>query len=102
MNTVSLRVDGPDQAGEARRAATSAAAELGFDEDDVGRVAIVVTEFASNLWKHAAGGEILISNSSFEGQPCIEAIGLDRGPGMADVARCFQDGYSTAGSQGGG
>jgi len=32
----------------------------------------------------------------------IQVLALDRGPGMADVAACFRDGYSTAGSSGTG
>jgi anti-sigma regulatory factor (Ser/Thr protein kinase) len=102
MSTVSVAVNSADQAGEARRAASNMAAALGFDEAGVGRVAIVATECASNLWKHAAGGEILISDAECEGLPCVEMIALDNGPGMADVDRCFQDGYSTAGSAGSG
>jgi anti-sigma regulatory factor (Ser/Thr protein kinase) len=95
-------VTGPDEAGEARRTAADMARSLGFDEGDVGRVAIVVTECANNLWKHASGGEMLLTEHELEGQSCVEAIALDRGPGMYDVARCFQDGYSTAGGAGSG
>lgn len=102
MSTVSIPVNGADEVGEARRAAADMARSLGFGEEDVGRVTIVVTECANNLWKHAAGGEMLITEVELEGQPCVEAIALDRGPGMNDVARCFQDGYSTAGSAGSG
>ena len=32
----------------------------------------------------------------------MEILALDRGPGMANVDRCFEDGYSTAGSPGTG
>ena len=32
----------------------------------------------------------------------LEMLGLDKGPGMADVGRCLADGYSTAGSPGTG
>lgn len=102
MNTLSIPVAGPDQAGEARRAAAEVAKALGFDEVDVGRVAIVATECASNLWKHGTGGEMLIGEGECDGRSCIEMAALDRGPGMRDVARCFEDGYSTAGSPGSG
>jgi anti-sigma regulatory factor (Ser/Thr protein kinase) len=102
LSTVSILVNGPDEAGAARRTAAEMARSLGFGEGDIGRVAIVVTECANNLWKHAAGGEMLLTGNELEGQPCVEAIALDRGPGMFDVARCFQDGYSTAGSAGSG
>ena len=32
----------------------------------------------------------------------MDVLALDKGPGMGDVERCFQDGYSTAGSAGTG
>lgn len=101
MTTISIRVDGPDQSGEARRRTAVASQAAGLDETAAGRAAIVVMELANNLWKHAGGGEILITHC---GPPssCVEILAIDSGPGMADVARCFQDGYSTAGSSGTG
>jgi anti-sigma regulatory factor (Ser/Thr protein kinase) len=101
MTSFSIRVDGPDQAGEARRAAASLARSTGLDETTAGRLAIVVTECANNLWKHGGGGEILLTPTG-SGGPGVEVLALDRGPGMPDIERCFQDGYSTAGSSGTG
>lgn len=40
------------QPGEARRVAVGMAQRLGFDETTAGKVAIVVTEGATNLVKH--------------------------------------------------
>jgi hypothetical protein len=45
---------------------------------------------------------MLIGEGECNGQACIELAALDRGAGMRDVARCFEDGYSTAGSAGSG
>jgi anti-sigma regulatory factor (Ser/Thr protein kinase) len=98
-----LAIDEPSQVGEARRKATVLAAELGFDETARGRVALVVTETATNLHKHARGGDLIVRGwDSSPGGPAVEVLALDRGPGMADVARCLEDGYSTAGSPGTG
>jgi anti-sigma regulatory factor (Ser/Thr protein kinase) len=102
MTRTIIRVDGPEAVGEARRKAVSLATELGMDEATAARAAIVVTECASNVWKHAGGGEILLSPMESEGPAGVEIVALDKGPGMNDVARCFQDGYSTAGSAGTG
>ncbi|WP_165252790.1 ATP-binding SpoIIE family protein phosphatase [Paludisphaera soli] len=88
--------------GEARRAATALAGSLGFGETGRGRVAIVATEAATNLSKHATGGEILIQGIEAGEFGGVEILALDRGPGMADVDRCMSDGYSTAGSPGTG
>ncbi|MBV9506435.1 MAG: SpoIIE family protein phosphatase [Acidobacteriia bacterium] len=102
LSTLSIIVDASDQAGEARRTAASLAATLGFDSTETGRVALVVTECASNLVKHGRGGEILLSVIEGAKGSGIEVFALDKGPGMRNMAQCFEDGFSTAGTPGGG
>jgi anti-sigma regulatory factor (Ser/Thr protein kinase) len=75
---------------------------LGFGEADAGKVALVVTEAATNLVKHGGGGELVLGVLQRDGGAGIEVLALDRGPGMADLGRCLRDGYSTAGSRGTG
>jgi len=89
-------------ASEARREASSLAQELGFNETARGAVAIVVTELATNLTKHAVNGEILFRGIERDGVSGLEVLSLDRGPGMANVTECIRDGYSTSGSPGTG
>ncbi len=89
--------------GEARRRASLLAGELEFDETGQGRVALVVSEAATNLIKHAGGGELILQGQgSDQGGNWLEILALDRGSGMIDVGRCMTDGYSTAGSLGTG
>src|SRR6201999_3832469 len=76
-------------------------AQLGYDETNTGRVAIVVTELAQNLVRHAGGGEIL-AGADQQGEGGIEIMSLDRGPGIRDLAACLRDGYSTGGTSGNG
>lgn len=99
---VAVPVSDPSQVGEARRAAAALADRLGFPEDAAGRLALVVTEAATNLVKHARHGEIVLQVTDAGGVPGVAALAVDHGPGMADVGRCFEDGYSTAGSPGTG
>ena len=87
---------------EARRAATALAGRLGFSETGAGNVAIVVTEVANNLVKHASQGKLLLHALQSGRIGGIEVLALDRGPGMANVAKCLRDGYSTTGSPGTG
>jgi anti-sigma regulatory factor (Ser/Thr protein kinase) len=101
MSAISIRVDGPDQAGEARRSAALMSKELRLDEGTAARVALVVTECANNLWKHGGGGDVVLIPLDSE-TPSMEILALDKGPGMASISGCFQDGYSTAGSPGTG
>jgi anti-sigma regulatory factor (Ser/Thr protein kinase) len=100
--TLSIRVESSDQVGQARRQAAALAQSAGLDDSDAGRVALVATECASNLLKHAEGGELLLQTAGSFAFPGVELLSLDRGPGIADVGLAFQDGYSSAGSPGTG
>jgi len=94
-------VDDRSQVGEVRRVATSMASRLGLDEQDQGRVALVLTEALNNAVKHGGGCEVMlrpIANS----QTGVEALIVDKGPGIADIERALRDGYSTAGTPGTG
>lgn len=100
---MSVPVAESSQIAEARRAAVRCAKLLGFDETDVGRVALVATELATNLVRHARGGEIVCRAAEDErtGAHLVELLVLDQGPGM-NVTACLTDGYSSAGSGGTG
>ncbi len=71
-------------------------------EEDLARLALVATEMATNLVKHAQGGEVVLRTLTRAEGGGVEVLALDRGPGMADVGRCLKDGYSTAGTAGNG
>jgi anti-sigma regulatory factor (Ser/Thr protein kinase) len=100
--SAALAVGDSSGVGEARRSAGALAERLGFGETVAGRLALVVTEAAGNLVKHAGGGEIVWRQVGTASAPGIEVIALDKGPGIADVARSLQDGYSTSGTPGTG
>jgi anti-sigma regulatory factor (Ser/Thr protein kinase) len=83
-----------------RRAAVDLCTHLGFDETAAGEVAIVVTEAATNILKHAGHGEIVLRPLVHRGEHGIEILALDSGPGMGNVSASMADGQSTAGSYG--
>jgi anti-sigma regulatory factor (Ser/Thr protein kinase) len=99
MEAIAVRE--PTDVAVARRRVGRLTERLGYDETAAGRVAIVVTELAQNLLRHAGGGEIL-AGADVHRAGGIEILALDRGPGMADVAACLRDGYSTGGTSGNG
>jgi anti-sigma regulatory factor (Ser/Thr protein kinase) len=96
------RVADPSQVAAARRAAAGLARDCGLDEVGSGRVALAATEMATNLLKHASGGEIIIQRIVDSEGDCLELLALDSGPGIADVGCALEDGYSTAGGPGTG
>jgi anti-sigma regulatory factor (Ser/Thr protein kinase) len=86
--------------GEARRHAMQVAQEAGLDEVQTGQLALVVTELGNNLVRHAQQGRLLIRADAAAGE--VEVISIDKGPGIADVARSMGDGFSTGGTPGTG
>jgi len=90
------------QVAAARRTALQMASRLGLSETETGALALVVTEAATNLVKHAQAGQLLLRTLEAAEAPGVELLALDHGPGMAHVAQCLQDGYSTTGSPGTG
>jgi len=97
--TVDVRVADASQVAEARRRAAALADTAGVDAALQGRLALVVTELATNLLKHGGGGRIVVVVGEHTG---IDVLALDSGPGMDDVGACMADGYSTAGTPGNG
>src|SRR5262245_14361414 len=97
-----LQVAERSRVAEARRFAVQLSTAQGFSEADSGRVAIVATELATNLIKHAGSGEIIISSFDDADGQGLELLALDKGPGILDLNRALADGHSTSGTAGGG
>ncbi len=99
---VKLPVEDASHVAEARRHCVSLAERAGFGEPDAGRVAIVVTELATNLLKHASTGVLIAGLIEAEGGCGVQILSLDKGAGISDLAAASRDGFSTAGSSGTG
>ena len=97
-----IEISDTSQSGEARRKATAFAAELGIEPSRQGEVALAATEMATNLLKHAGKGYLLLQKIGQNGSTGLQMLGVDSGPGIADVSRALEDGHSTAGTIGGG
>ncbi|WP_200304126.1 ATP-binding SpoIIE family protein phosphatase [Streptomyces adelaidensis] len=94
---------------DARVAAQAAAARAGLDEERAAGAALVATELATNLLKHAGGGLLLVDVVARPAQgradgavSAVQIVAIDHGPGMRDVAGALRDGFSTTSSLGAG
>ncbi|HEV3038071.1 MAG TPA: anti-sigma regulatory factor [Candidatus Angelobacter sp.] len=63
-------------------------------------IVIAVSEIARNIIVHAVEGEIRIRIVERQGGLGVEAVVNDNGPGIMDVGRALEDGYSTTNSLG--
>ncbi|HEX4600986.1 MAG TPA: anti-sigma regulatory factor [Gemmatimonadales bacterium] len=85
---------------DARQRGRELAAEAGFSSGDQTVIAAAISEIARNILMYAKRGEVavrIVANGDRQG---VEVVARDQGPGIADVARALQDGYSTSGGLG--
>lgn len=89
---------------DVRVAVQEACAQARLDPRRTDVAALVGTELATNLVKHADGGRIvieLVESPTLAAEPrrsSVQVLSLDHGPGIADVAAALSDGYSTVGA----
>jgi anti-sigma regulatory factor (Ser/Thr protein kinase) len=86
----------------ARRAGQKLADALGFDETRAGQLAIIITEAATNILKHAGAGTVYIGAAQSPAGPGVDVLAVDAGPGIADLSTSLRDGVSTTGTAGTG
>jgi anti-sigma regulatory factor (Ser/Thr protein kinase) len=95
-----FRIDSDSAVGSVRRAGIRLANTLGFPEQRAAEVGIVASEIASNVRRHGERGGVALRTVLRSESAGVEIIGIDRGPGMADVRVSSRDGHSTRGTLG--
>jgi anti-sigma regulatory factor (Ser/Thr protein kinase) len=85
--------------GAVRRRLATLANEAGLDEARAGDAALVATELASNVIKHAGHGGALLGAVRAGARRGVVIAAWDRGRGM-NIEACLRDGMSTAGTRG--
>lgn len=78
-----------------RQQARLLAKELGFSASDMTLIATALSELARNIVEYAQQGEIILSQIKKNDKRGLAIIARDSGPGIADIERAMQDGYST-------
>jgi len=84
----------------ARLAARALATRVGFTGTDLVLIASVVSEVARNIVAYAGPGELLLSIIQDRSRTGVQVIARDHGPGIADLSRALEKGFSTSRSLG--
>jgi serine/threonine-protein kinase RsbT len=84
----------------ARQRVRQLAAECGFSPGDQTVIAAAVSEVARNIVMYAKRGEIEFSAVQDTDRVGLRTVARDDGPGIRDVPRALQDGFSTSGGLG--
>lgn len=79
----------------ARQAGHQLAEELGFSLTDGTMIATAISELARNITSYAQRGLIRVTVADRQGRKALVVYAEDEGPGIADVERALEDGYST-------
>lgn len=79
----------------ARQQGRALAASLGFASSDQALIATAISELARNILQYAGRGEVDIAAEHLNGRAGITVVATDSGPGIPDVKRALEDGFST-------
>jgi len=84
----------------ARQKGRRLAQELGFGLADQTRIATAISELTRNVIQYADRGTVTLKAIRADGKDGLEVVVADEGPGIEDVERVMQQGYSTSGGLG--
>jgi serine/threonine-protein kinase RsbT len=88
-------VNNSDDIVTARQAGHELARQVGFSLTDVTMIATAISEIARNITSYAGRGEVRVGVQYRDGRQALVVRAEDDGPGIADIERALEDGYST-------
>jgi serine/threonine-protein kinase RsbT len=86
----------------ARQLGRNEAKSIGFGTVDQARITTAISELARNIYLYAGKGTSKIERIYKNNQYGITIIASDEGPGIADLRKVMNDGFSTSGGLGAG
>jgi len=84
----------------ARQEGRLLAKQAGFSDTNLTLIATAISELSRNILLYAREGSLTLGIVERNGQSGIAVIASDRGPGIPDLTRALEVGYSTSGSLG--
>lgn len=86
----------------ARQLGRNEAKLIGFGTVDQARITTAISELARNIYLYTKAGEIIIERCEDREKVGLRITAIDKGPGIENVRKVMEDGYSTSGSLGAG
>ncbi len=79
----------------ARHAGHELARDLGFSLTDVTMITTAISEIARNITSYAGRGVVRITLQDRDGRKALVVRAEDNGPGIANIERALEEGFST-------
>ena len=95
-----ISIAGSEDIVTARQRGRALAQQLGFSNSSLTLIATIISELTRNILLYAERGVIVLGVLERNGRRGIAVEARDEGPGIADIARALEVGYSTSGSLG--
>lgn len=86
----------------ARQLGRNEAKDVGFGIVDQARITTAISELARNIYLYAGKGNIEIKQITEGNLKGLLIIASDKGPGIQDVRKVMEDGFTTSGGLGAG
>jgi serine/threonine-protein kinase RsbT len=86
----------------ARQLGRNEAKAIGFGAVDQARITTAISELARNIYLYAREGEVTIERIHEGKKVGIRITAADKGPGINNLKKVMEDGYSTSGGLGAG
>jgi serine/threonine-protein kinase RsbT len=99
-DVVRVRILTDDDIVTARQEGRRLSSGLGFSSTDLTLIATAISEVARNIRLYAGEGQVQLRLVRENGRQGIVVVARDEGPGIGDLDRAMEDGYSSGGSFG--
>lgn len=100
LEEIAVRINGDTDIVAARQKGRTLAATLGFSSSELTLIATAISELARNIVLYAKQGEIVLRVLERGEQRGVMVRACDQGPGIPDIRRALQGGFSTSRSLG--
>ena len=101
-NESSVKISSEWDIVAARQLGRKISKELGFGTVDQTRITTAISELARNIYLYAGNGEIHFEPVTSFSKSGLKVIAVDHGPGIQDIRKALEDGFSTSGGLGAG
>lgn len=100
VEEIAVRINGDTDIVSARQKGRLLAQTLGFSSSELTLIATAISELARNIVLYASQGEIVLRLLERGEQRGVMVRASDQGPGIPDIRRALQGGFSTSRSLG--
>ena len=92
---MAVRIESAADVVVARQRGRALAVKLGFVGSDLTVIATAISELARNILEYARAGEMILGIVQKGSRSGVLIVARDDGPGIPDIAKAMQDGYTT-------